>query len=106
MRGRITELKKKILMIGPMHPGSISKQYNICGKARCKCKDPKNPVKHGPYYQLSYTVGGKNSTIFVRKSELKEARKQMKEYHEFRKLTIDLVKVYVDITRKEGFKRS
>ena len=47
-----------------MHPGSLREQYNVCGKAGCRCKDPKKPQKHGPYYQLSYTWRGKSSTPF------------------------------------------
>jgi len=49
-------IKDKLADLGPIHPGSLSEQYNVCGTPGCRCKDPKNPVKHGPYYQLSYSV--------------------------------------------------
>ena len=42
-----------------MKPDSINEQYNVCGSPNCKCKDKKNPQKHGPYYYLSFTFKGK-----------------------------------------------
>jgi len=40
-------------------------QYNVCGKPGCHCKDAKNPQKHGPYNQLSFTRRGQGGTRFV-----------------------------------------
>jgi len=57
---KIAQLKQELAELGPMHPGSLSEQYNVCGKPGCRCKDPKNPQKHGPYYQLSFTWRGKS----------------------------------------------
>ena len=57
---QIEETKKTLVALGDMRPGSLSKQYNVCGKPGCSCKaDP--PKKHGPYYQVSYTRKGKSS---------------------------------------------
>ena len=61
LRNKIQEL----LASGPMLPGSISKQWNVCGNPNCRCKDKDNPKKHGPYYQLSFTIGGKSSSMFL-----------------------------------------
>ena len=63
---RIEVIKQELSALGPMHPGSVSEQYNICGTPGCRCKDPKDPRKHGPYHQLSYTWRGRHSTRFVR----------------------------------------
>ena len=60
----IERLKMEICNLGSMLPGSISEQYNVCGKAGCKCKRVKNPVRHGPYFQLSFTLGWKKFIIF------------------------------------------
>ena len=67
---RIEALQHRLTQLGPMHPGSITEQYNVCGKAGCRCKDPKKPQKHGPYYQLSYTWRGKSTTRFVRPEQV------------------------------------
>ena len=52
---KIESIKQKIIELEEMRPGSLSKQYNVCGTPNCKCKDKEKPQKHGPYYQLSYT---------------------------------------------------
>lgn len=65
-------LKKAVLEFfktGPLLPGSISEQYNVCGTPNCRCKDKVNPRKHGPQKRLSYTHGGRNSTMVVKKSD-------------------------------------
>jgi len=102
---RVEQLNKKLIQLGPMLPGSISEQWNVCGTPGCRCKDPDEPVKHGPYYQLSYTVGGKGSTMFIKKEDLPEARRCLKRYKQFKALCIDLVHAHVALTRKSGFER-
>ena len=56
---QVQRLKERLYRLGPFLPGSISKQYNVCGNPSCKCKDPRNPRRHGPYYQLSWKEAGK-----------------------------------------------
>lgn len=90
---RIKEIKRELAALGPMHPGSVSEQYNICGTPGCKCKDRKKPKKHGPYYQLSYTWRGRSSTKFVRPDQLRGMREKLGNYKRFR----DLVKEWVDL---------
>jgi hypothetical protein len=102
---KIKQLKQKLMNLGPIHPGSINKQFNVCGKAVCKCKDPKNPIKHGPYYQLSYTVAGKSSSKFLKEEELPEAKRQVERYKEFKKLIVEIAKSSVDSAKKTGFQR-
>lgn len=103
---RITQLTSKLAQLGPMLPGSISEQWNVCGTPGCQCKDPDKPMKHGPYYQLSFTVGGKSSTMFISKKDLPEARRRLKRYRQFKTLCTELVHAYVALTRKTGFDRS
>jgi hypothetical protein len=101
----IEQLKRKLAGCGPMLPGSISEQWNVCGTPGCRCKDPDNPLKHGPYYQISFTVGGKSSTMFVKKEDLAEARRCLKRYQHFKTLSTELVHAYIALTRKTGFNR-
>ena len=58
LQRRMRAIQAKLAALGPIHPGSLSQQYNVCGNPSCRCKDPKRPRKHGPYYQLSYTWRG------------------------------------------------
>ena len=39
----VAEVKRALTALGPVLPGSISKQWNVCGKPGCKCKDAKHP---------------------------------------------------------------
>ena len=102
---RIGQIMAKLEQLGPILPGSISEQWNVCGTAGCRCKDPDKPVKHGPYYQLSFTVGGKSSTMFVKKEDLAEARRCIKRYQQFKALNIQLVHAHVALIRKTGLDR-
>ena len=85
LQRQIEKVKRDLATLGGLRPGSLSTQYNVCGSPGCKCKaDP--PVKHGPYYQVSYTRKGKSSTKFVKKEDLPEVRKQLKNYERMKLL--------------------
>jgi hypothetical protein len=84
---KIETLKGQLVALGAMRPGSLSRQYNICGKPGCRCKDPKEPRRHGPYYQLNYVYLGKKSSQFIRQENLKQVRVELANYKKFRRLT-------------------
>jgi len=92
---RIDQIRAELAALGPVHPGSISQQYNVCGQPGCRCKDPKHPKKHGPYYQLSYTWRGKSTTRFVRAERLEEMRQKVDAYKRLRALTQEWVDLSV-----------
>ena len=99
LQKHIDRIKDELYRLGPMRPGSISKQYNICGSPNCRCKDPVNPKKHGPYYQLSYTWRGKSTSEFVKEELLSETQEQVANYKRFKELTQELVDRSVEIAR-------
>ena len=84
---QIEKLKRDLAGLGQLRPGSLSKQYTVCGSPGCRCIATP-PQKHGPYYQLSFTRKGKSSTKFVRKEDLPAIRKQLKNYERM-KLLVD-----------------
>ena len=90
---RIQQIKAELATLGEMRPGSLSKQYNVCGKPNCRCKDPQNPQRHGPYYQLSWVHQGKSTTQFIRRPLLPQVRAQIATYNKFRKLTDEWVRL-------------
>ena len=83
---QIEKIKRELLELEDLRPGSLSKQYTVCGNPNCKCKDTP-PKKHGPYYQLSSTRKGKSRSKFVRKEDLAAVRTQLTNYAKLRKLT-------------------
>jgi hypothetical protein len=84
---QIAQIKRQLQALGPMRPGSLSRQYNVCGKPGCRCKDPKNPRRHGPYYQLNYVFRGKKTSKFIPKEMLGRVRAELANYKNFRRLT-------------------
>ena len=98
---RIEAIQHRLTQLGPMHPGSLGEQDNVCGKAGCRCKDPQKPQKHGPYYQLSFTWRGKSSSRFVRSEQIAEVREKVANYKRLRELVNEWVELAVQLERAE-----
>jgi hypothetical protein len=101
LQQRIRQIQAELAALGPMHPGSLSQQYNVCGNPACRCKDPKRPRKHGPYYQLSYTWRGKSTTRFVRPPQVEAMRAKLAAYKRLRALTSDWVDAAIAMEQLE-----
>jgi len=71
---RIDQIKQELKSIGPMRPGSLTRQY----------KDRKN--KTGGYWQISYTRQMKSRTEYVREEWVPEIRRQIATRKRFKKL--------------------
>lgn len=84
---RIDAIKAALVNLGELHPGSLSKQYNVCGKPGCRCKDPRCPKRHGPYYQLNYVFRGKKTSRFIPSGQVTKLRAQLANYKTFRRST-------------------
>lgn len=84
---KIQRIKTQLAALGEMRPGSLSKQYNVCGKPSCRCKDPEHPQRHGPYYQLSWVHRGKSTTQFIRRPFVAQVKAQLATFKTFRQLT-------------------
>jgi hypothetical protein len=82
---QIESVKRKLVALGDMRPGTLSTQYNVCGTPGCQCK-AQPPKKHGPYYQVSFTRKGKGSSKFVREEDLPAIKKQLKNYQQMKEL--------------------
>lgn len=83
---RIEGIKKALLGIGPMRPGSLTRQY----------KDPKN--RTGAYWQISYTRQMKSRTEYVRGGWVKELRRQIATHKRFKRL----VDQWIDLGIKQS----
>jgi len=85
------ETKKAFLEMGarlgeevPMRRGSLSERYVKCSKPGCGCaNDPK--LRHGPYYSLTRSVGGKTRSRFLSKEQAERVREQIEAGQRFRK---------------------
>jgi len=70
----IERIKAALTRIGPMRPGSLTRQY----------KDRVN--KTGAYWQISYTRQMKSRTEYVREEWVPEVRRQIAMHKRFKRL--------------------
>jgi len=71
---KIERIKQQLLALGPMRPGSITRQYRL----------PKE--KKRPFYQISYTHQSRSHSEYVRPENLQALRQETKTFRKFRKL--------------------
>jgi len=72
---KIARIKEALGAIGPMRPGSLTKQF----------KDREN--EEGAYWQISYTRQMHSRTDYIRREWVKTTQQQIKEYKAFKRLT-------------------
>ncbi len=97
---RIAAIKAEIAALGALRPGTLSRQYNVCGTAGCRCKDDPDH-RHGPYHQLSYTWHGRSRSEFVRAAELARVEEQVRTYARLRALVDQWVDSAITLARLE-----
>jgi len=99
LKAQIKEIKRELAKLEDLRPGSLSRQYNVCGSPGCRCK-ANPPKKHGPYYHLSFTRKGKGATRAVKRPDLSTIRSEIANYARLRKLVdrwIDLASELSDL---------
>jgi len=79
---RIDRIKAALLEIGPMRPGSLTRQY----------KDPQHHA--GAYWQISYTRRMKSRTEYVRPESVKDLRRQIASHKRFK----NMVEQWIDLS--------
>jgi len=70
---QIAGIKQKLLALGAMRPGSITRQYRL----------PKEKLR--PFYQISYTHRMHSHSEYVRPENLAALRKETANFKRFRK---------------------
>ena len=100
LQHRIDALKAALAALGPLRPGTLSRQYNVCGTPGCRCKD--DPAqRHGPYHQLSYTWHGRSRSEFVREPELVRVQEKLRTYARLRELVDQWIDAAIELARLE-----
>lgn len=103
---KIETIRQALLILGPMHPGSVSRQYQVCGRAGCRCMDPEQPHRHGPYHKLAYVHRGKPVCRFVRADCVDEIARRLVTYKTFRKLVDQWIELSIRQGHTEFFSQS
>ena len=99
---KIETLRNELRNLGTVLPGKVGQQYNVCGKADCRCKDPVNPQKHGPYNQLSYSLKGKGSTKFIRPEDVEFVKGGNSNWARMKELEKEIGEAALELLSKEG----
>src|SRR6266498_951122 len=68
----------------PMRRGSLSERYVKCSKPGCACAE-RPTARHGPYYSLTRTVGGRTQSRFVPAAQAARVRQQIAAGQQFRR---------------------
>jgi hypothetical protein len=71
---KIVRIKEELGKIGPMRPGSLTRQY----------RDPENGT--GAYWQISYTRDMKGRSEYIRREWVTLVRKQIAAHKRFKRL--------------------
>ena len=103
LESEIARVRKRLLALGPMHPGSVSRQYQVCGRPGCRCMDAQHPRRHGPYRKLAYVHRGKPVCRFVRADCAREIEAQVATYKVFRALVDRWVELSIEAGKSRFF---
>ena len=90
---KIDKIRKTLMSLGPMRPGSIGKQF----------RNPKEKTR--PFYQLSYTHRMKSRSEYVRPENLKALQRETAAFKRFRALIdtwVDLALELSQLRIREG----
>ncbi|MFO7948732.1 MAG: hypothetical protein R6U36_00015 [Candidatus Fermentibacteraceae bacterium] len=91
IRREIDGIKRELVSLGPLHPGSLSMQKRSRG---------------GEYPHLSYTRDGKGHTEYVRKSDLPAVRQELENYGKMRELVSRWVGLEMELSRRRRGRRT
>ncbi len=87
IQSKIDRIKAELAELGPMRPGSITRQYR------------KPTEKKGAFYQISYTHRMKSRTEHLRPENLAEARRQTAAFKRFKKLVARWIDLALELSQ-------
>lgn len=84
IEAQINRIKKNLMQLGRMHPGSLSSQKRTRG---------------GEYHQLSYSHGGKGYTRYIRPEGVADVKQELRNYRRFRELISKWVQLEIELAK-------
>lgn len=103
MEAEIDDIRRNLVALGPIHPGSVSLQYQTCGNPNCRCLRKDNPERHGPYAKLTYVYRGRNVSRFVRAGCVETLSPRLAMFKEFRRLIDRWIALSIQIGQQTFF---
>lgn len=86
MESQIKQIKKELMGIGEMRPGSLTRQN-------------RGPKKTGSYYQLSYTHQMKGRTEYVREEFANLIKQQIAQYKKFKRMIEKWIRLAIQYSK-------
>jgi hypothetical protein len=88
IEARIQRIKDQLLALGPMRPGTLTRQYH------------KPQQRQGAFWQISYTHQMKSRSEYARPDEVAAVRREIAAFRRFKKLTADWVNLALARSQK------
>jgi len=85
---RIQRVKDQLLALGPMRPGTLTRQYR------------KPRPRQGAFWQISYTHHMKSRSEYARPNEVATVRQEIAQFRRFKKLTADWVELALERSQR------
>jgi hypothetical protein len=82
---RFEALKRDILSLGYVRPGSVVRRFMPCGNPACRCMG-KPPQLHGPYHQWTHKFAGKTKTLRLSEQQAELCREWVQNLKRLRRL--------------------
>ena len=93
MEMRRSNILEEMIELGTLCSGALHERYIPCGKKNCRCHDSENPKLHGPYYEWTRRIDGKQVGRMLRPgSDLEKVKVGIENYNRFQALLGELLR--------------
>jgi hypothetical protein len=82
---RFETLKREVLKLGYVRPGSLVRRFMPCGNPFCRCAG-RPPRLHGPYYQWSTKITGRTRTLRLSGKQAQLCQEWIRNHKQLRRL--------------------
>lgn len=92
------KLIEKIKSLDNVIRGSIYEMKRFCGKQNCKCRKTNMPHRS---LTLSFSYKGKTKLIPIKKEQVPQIKKRIKDYKELKSAIDELTRINAELLRNE-----
>ena len=82
--------------------GSLNQVYRKCGNPNCRCA---RGEKHGPFYLLTWSEGGKTHSRHIPRDQASKVKKMTANYRAAKRLLDELSRANLELITSEGKKK-
>jgi len=94
---KFESIKREILTLGFVRPGSLVRRFMPCGNPACRCMG-QPPQLHGPYYQWTYKIAGKTRTFRLSEEQARLCRQWLSNHKRLKRLVRQMEQLSLKIT--------